>query len=111
MSENSEKYIPALGYTPLTRFYDLVVGLTTREATFKKELIAQLSLTGTSKVLDVACGTGTLALLLKMQYPNVTVVGLDGDSTILNIARKKIKNAGISIQLDKGFSNKLPYRD
>ena len=111
MAENSEKYIPALGYAPFTRFYDLVVGLTTREATFKKELIAQASPTENSKVLDVACGTGTLILLLKINCPNATVIGIDGDSTILEIARKKIKKAGASIQLDKGFSNNLPYGD
>ena len=111
MSTESEQYVPALGYAPLTCFYDVVVGLTTREATFKKALVVQASLNDNSRVLDVACGTGTLALLLKTQYPKATVVGIDGDSTILNLARRKFEKSEVSIQLNKGLSYELPYGD
>ena len=111
MSSESDQYVPALGYAPLTRFYDIVVGLTTRENTFKSALIAQASIKPGSEILDVACGTGTLALLLKTRHRDANVTGIDGDQTILNIARTKIDKAQISINLDQGLSYELPYTD
>jgi len=111
MSPKSNKYVPALGYAPLTRFYDIVVGLTTRENTCKSALIAQASIKPGTEILDVACGTGTLALLLKTRHPEANVTGIDGDRTILNIARTKSAKAQISIQLAQGLSYDLPYAD
>ena len=107
----SQSYVPALAYAPLTRFYDVVVGLTTREATFKKALIAQAEINDGARIIDVACGTGTLALMLKMRYPDVDVVGLDGDTTVLKIARKKFEKEAVSVQLDEGLSYEMPYSD
>jgi SAM-dependent methyltransferase len=59
----------------------------------------------------VGCGTGTLVLMARQQYPTVTVVGVDGDPTILGIARRKARRAGIAIQLDEGMAYALPYPD
>ena len=113
MSElsNSDKYVPALAYKPLTRFYDLIVGLTTRERTFKQALITQAHVEPHSAVLDVACGTGTLAILLKAQHPDAQVTGIDGDPDILEIARQKSIKTGMDITLDHGLSFELPYDD
>ncbi len=111
MSPDSEDYVPALGYASLTRFYDVVVGMTTREAVFKKALINQADIGDDTRILDVACGTGTLALLVKMQHPEADVTGIDGDPTVLTIARRKLAKSGASIQLDQGLSHELPYAD
>ena len=58
-------YIPALRIRALTRFYDPVVALTTREREFKQRLIDQLGPAPGQRILDLGCGTGTLALLVK----------------------------------------------
>jgi ubiquinone/menaquinone biosynthesis C-methylase UbiE len=62
-------------------------------------------------VLDIGCGTGTLTTLIKGLYPDVNVVGLDPDPKALARAKRKAERAAVSIRLDQGFSNELPYPD
>lgn len=105
----NDKYIPALSYDWLTPFYDPVVRLTTREKTFKKALAEQVRIRAAHRVLDLACGTGTLTVLLKKTVPQAEVVGLDGDSQILEIAETKARKAGVEIRFEKGMSFDLPF--
>jgi ubiquinone/menaquinone biosynthesis C-methylase UbiE len=107
----NEKYIPALSYDWLTPFYDTAVRLTTREKIFKKALVEQAKIKANHRVLDLACGTGTLSILIRQMQPQTEVVGVDGDAKILEIAKTKAKESGIEIQFDKGMSFDLPYRD
>lgn len=107
----NEKYIPALSYDWLTRLYDPVVHLTTRENLFKKSLVEQLRIKNKQHILDLACGTGTLTILLKKTYLQSEVIGIDGDAKILEIAETKAKTANIQIRLEKGMSNDLPFLD
>lgn len=107
----SGKYIPALGYDFLTPFYDRVVGLTTREATFKRALVGQANLESRARVLDLACGTGTLTIMLKEAMPEADVTGIDGDGRILKIADSKASAKQLNIRFDQGMSYNLPYDD
>ena len=107
----NEKYIPALGYDLLTPFYDPVVRLTTRENAFKKALIEQARIEEGRRVLDLACGTGTLTVMIKTAAPQAEVVGIDGDRKILGIAETKAKKAGLDVRFDEGLSFDLPYPD
>ncbi|MFZ1700970.1 MAG: class I SAM-dependent methyltransferase [Pyrinomonadaceae bacterium] len=107
----NEKYIPALSYDWLTSLYDPVVALTTREKTFKRALTEQARIAVNYRVLDLACGTATLSILLKRKQPQAQVIGIDGDAKILEIAKKKARKAGLEIQLDEGMSFDLPYED
>ncbi len=104
-------YIHALRYDWLTALYDPVVRWTTREATFKRRLIAESGIEDGHRVLDLGCGTGTLAVLVKRTAPGAGVVGLDGDPKILDIARAKALAAGVDISFDEGMSFELPYPD
>ena len=106
-----EKYIPALSYYWLTPIYDPVVRLTTREKLFKKALVSQCGIKPGQRALDIACGTGTLAILLKQSSPTAEICAIDGDQQILKIAKNKARRAGIAIQFDHGLSNDLPYTD
>jgi ubiquinone/menaquinone biosynthesis C-methylase UbiE len=110
-TRDSRRYVPALRFHLLTRVYDPVVRWTTREATFKRRLIAQAAPAKGSRVLDLGCGTGTLALMVKRSQPSVQVVGIDPDPEILERARAKARGARLDIQLDEGFSTDLPYED
>jgi ubiquinone/menaquinone biosynthesis C-methylase UbiE len=104
-------YIPALAYRPLTALYDPVVRLTTREATFKAALLEQAGLQPDHRVLDLACGTGTLTVAAQRAQPQSDVIGVDGDPDILQRARRKAQHAGVSIRFDEALSQRLPYAD
>ena len=101
--EQSPDFVPALGYHWLTRFYDPLVALTLRERALKQQLVDQAGLRPGHAVLDFGCGTGTLALLLKRACPEARVVGVDADPTVLALARRKIDDAGLAIELHQGF--------
>jgi ubiquinone/menaquinone biosynthesis C-methylase UbiE len=62
-------------------------------------------------VLDIGCGTGTLAVAAARASSGVNVTGLDADASILTRARKRASDAGLEIRFDEGRSNALPYAD
>lgn len=107
----SETYIPALSYDWLTPFYDPVVRFTTRERIFKTALINQARIEAGHQVLDLACGTGTLAIMLKQAVLSADVTAIDGDSKVLKAAKRKADRLGIQIRFDEGMSFSLPYSD
>ena len=107
----SDRYIPALGFAWLTSFYDPVVRWTTREATFKSRLVEQADLRAGHRVLDLGCGTGTLTMMLKRRQPAATIVGIDGDPEVLEIAARKAEAANVEVVLDRGTVEQLPYGD
>ena len=64
-----------------------------------------------ARVLDVGCGTGTLAILTKRQHPDATVVGVDPDPKALAVAQRKGARRGVEVTFDQGYCQKLPYPD
>jgi ubiquinone/menaquinone biosynthesis C-methylase UbiE len=108
---NRDGYLPALRFPALTRFYDPLIRLTTRESLFKRRLVEQARSAPGQRVLDLGCGTGTLALLVKARQPAADVVGLDADPEMLDQARSKAERARVELRLDEGFSTALPYPD
>lgn len=106
-----DKYIPALGHDRLTPLYDPLLRWVMREDRFKRRLIEQAEVRGGHRVLDLGCGTGTLAVMLKQSQLEAVVVGLDGDEKVLEIARAKAAKAGVELLLDQGMAYQLPYGD
>jgi ubiquinone/menaquinone biosynthesis C-methylase UbiE len=96
-------YIPALRFRRLTPAYDALVAWTMRDDKLKR-LLAEQADVGTGSVLDLGCGTGTLALILKRRYPDAEVVGLDADPDVLDIARRKLAAAGLPVRLHQGLA-------
>ena len=111
MATDSRGYLPALRFPALTRVYDPLVRLTIREARFKRLLIEQAAPTAGQRILDIGCGTGTLAIELKRRQPGATVTGLDADPEMIEQARAKSERAGKDLELTQGFSTALPYPD
>ena len=105
------EFIPALRFNWLTPFYDIIAGATSRERSFKQALISQAGFKSGQQVLDLASGTGTLAIWIKQSNPLVTVTGIDGDPAILSIATRKAQKADVAVQFDHGLSYSLPYPD
>jgi SAM-dependent methyltransferase len=111
MPSDSRTYLPALRFKALTRFFDPLVGLAMPERRFKGALVQQADPKPGQRLLDVGCGTGTLALMAKEAAPDAEVIGLDADPDILERARAKAEEAGVAIGLDEGLSTELPYED
>ena len=103
------RFVPALGFKALTPLYDGVVKATTREGLFKQTLIAQANIQPGQHVLDLACGTGTLAVQMAQFQPLAQITGVDGDPEVLARARKKVECAGVRVRLDHANATALPY--
>lgn len=86
MSE--EAFTPALGRLAPARFFDYVAALT-RERLWRGLTVEHLAPRPGDAILDVGCGTGSLALLTARAQPQATVVGLDPDPEVLAVARGK----------------------
>ena len=110
-AQRSDDYIPALTYDRLTALYDPVIQVGTRERLSKARLVEQAGLSAGMRVLDVGCGTGTLAVMLKERHPGVEVAGLDGDPEVLERGRRKAASAGLAIDFVQGMSFDLPFED
>lgn len=105
----SAKYIPALKFNRLTRFYDTLINKFLREKLWKQLLVGAIVNHMPLKMLDVGCGTATLTIMLQKEFPGASVTGIDGDSKILAIADKKIKEARLNINLKEALSFKLSF--
>jgi ubiquinone/menaquinone biosynthesis C-methylase UbiE len=111
MMNKNDHFIPALGLDALTPLYDLVLNWVFQEARFKQQLVNQANIQSGQRVLDLGCGTGTLTLLIKQAHPDADVIGLDGDFTVLTLARAKAERADVPLALHAGMAFQLPYPD
>ena len=103
-------FVPALGRLG-TRFYDPLIRLTTRERRFKERLLEIADLQPGKHVLDLGCGTGTLAILAAQRQPAARIAGLDADPRMLERARRKADATGVEVDLQVGSATELPYGD
>ncbi|MGE0356441.1 MAG: class I SAM-dependent methyltransferase [Burkholderiales bacterium] len=105
------RIVPALGFAFLTPLYDSVMALLMREGTFRRVLLEQAAIAPGHEVLDLGCGTGTLAAMIATRNRDVGVTGLDADAEVLAIAKRKALALGASIRFDLGLATRLPYPD
>ena len=98
-------FTPAAGRFAPSSVYDLGVAILTREAVWRPKLVEILALAPGDRILDVGCGTGSLAILLKARHPDVEIFGLDPDPASLSIAKAKADAAGVNIEWRQGFAS------
>jgi len=106
---SQREFNPAAGRDVFLPLYDPIVSLMGFDSA-RRGLISCANIEPGHRVLDIGCGTGTLLVKLKRQYGVAQVVGLDPDPKALRRARIKAARAAISVQLDQGFANELPYK-
>jgi ubiquinone/menaquinone biosynthesis C-methylase UbiE len=111
MTESRNEYIPALSFRVLTPFYDFIQKYVVRDVRYKSRLIEQAQIQPGQCVMDLGCGTGTLAIMVKQAQPSAEVFGLDADSEMLKVAHAKKHKDNLDITFDVGFTNQLPYPD
>lgn len=74
-----------------------------------EEFINGLELQTGMRVLDVACGTGNLALPAARR--GAVVTGVDIAPNLIEQARENAKREGLNVQFDEGDVENLPYAD
>ncbi|MES2306320.1 MAG: methyltransferase domain-containing protein [Gemmatimonadota bacterium] len=74
-----------------------------------REFISRLALRVGQSVLDVACGTGNLAIPAASAGARVT--GVDIAPNLIAAARAEARAAGVPVQFDVGDVELLPYAD
>ncbi len=70
----------------------------TRESAWRSELLRRLAPAPGEAILDVGCGTGSLAIMLKQAQGEARITGLDPDPEALSIAKGKAEAAGVEIE-------------
>lgn len=74
-----------------------------------EEFIRNLNLQPGTRVLDVACGTGNLAL--PAARLGAIVTGVDIAPNLIEQAQETAKGEGLNAQFDEGDAENLPYND
>ena len=98
-----QAFNPALGDSRFTPLYDFVLAAATMENVWRSRLVAHINPNAAARILDVGCGTGSLAIRLKKTAPDVEIIGVDPDPIVIARARQKSKKAGVSNDWRVGF--------
>ncbi|MCR5870044.1 MULTISPECIES: class I SAM-dependent methyltransferase [unclassified Sphingomonas] len=106
---NDAAYTPPLG-TGDTADYDRAIRRWTREMRWRRAMVDALAPRPGETIVDVGCGTGSFAVMLKAAEPGVEVVGIDPDEEALAIARAKADAAGLAIRWERGFARDVGTR-
>lgn len=96
------------------RRYDLLVWLLTRgrERAFREKILGFANLKAGEAVLDVGCGTGSLAIAAKRHVgAQGTAYGIDASPEMLARAQKKAGKAHVEVIFRHGAAQALPFAD
>lgn len=74
-----------------------------------EEFVDRLAISSHMRVLDVACGTGNLAMPAARKGAQVT--GVDIAPNLLEQARQRAAGEGVQVAFDEGDAERLPYPD
>lgn len=95
-------------------FYDFTVWLMTlgHERAFREKILQLVPLKPGQSVLDVGCGTGSLAIAAKRHVGTAgRVHGIDVSPEMLARAERKARKAGSDIIFKKAAAQALPFPD
>lgn len=98
----------AYRYDFMNRF--LSVGI---DVWWRKKAISQLKKLAPKQLLDVATGTGDVAIMTWRMLQPEKITGIDISAGMLELGRKKIEKLGLTgkIELQEGDSEALPFAD
>ena len=113
-SEQSKKEQVAQMFDNISGNYDglnKIISLGT-DATWKKKILQMVKLQKPTSILDIATGTGDLAILFA-ETSAKEIIGLDISQGMLDIGKKKIeaKKLNTKIQMVLGDGENIPYSD
>jgi ubiquinone/menaquinone biosynthesis C-methylase UbiE len=96
------------------RFYDLVAWafLLGRETAFRERVLGIAGLAPGESVLDIGCGTGTLAIRATGHVgPTGSVSGIDASPEMIARAQAKARKAGVTVDFKRAVVEALPFAD
>jgi demethylmenaquinone methyltransferase/2-methoxy-6-polyprenyl-1,4-benzoquinol methylase/phosphoethanolamine N-methyltransferase len=95
------------------RWYDLFGSVISfgRDKALREQLRALAAPAHGEKVLDVGCGTGTLALGLKLRVGTGEVHGIDASPEMIEVAKEKAAKAGAEIDFQVALIEAIPFPD
>ena len=101
-------------FAPLGPTYDRYARLLSlgQDPRWRRFLVSRLEVGRDARVLDVATGTGAVALELVRQH-GCSVVGIDRSPEMLAVARRRLAEHGLGtrIELHEGRAETLPFPD
>ena len=95
-------------YDFLNRFLSLGI-----DTIWRKKAINELKELNPKKILDVATGTGDVAIEMTKRLNPTQIIGLDISKEMLEVGKKKIKKRNLSeiIEMEVGDSENLRFED
>ena len=83
------------------------------DQSWRKKTVESLQLTAGARCLDLATGTGDLAILIAQKCPEVHVTGVDPSSGMLGVGLRKLGDLGLRdrVQLLSGDAQALAFED
>ena len=87
--------------------YELVFGRFLRRT--HPAVVELAALSAGEQVLDVGCGTGSLAVALKMSAGSVH--GIDASQEMIEVARRNASKAGVEVSFQVGLGEAIPFPD
>ncbi|MDY6784661.1 MAG: methyltransferase domain-containing protein [Cyanobacteriota bacterium] len=95
----------AVSYDPITQYV-----LPPSETWIRQDAIKTIG-GQPRRILDLGCGTGSTALLLKQTFPEAEVIGLDLSPYMLVMADYKAKERGLNLQWQHGLAEATGFPD
>ena len=96
------------------KWYDLLAATLTlgRDRALRERMASLARLAPGESVLDIGCGTGTLALAAKRAVgPTGTVAGVDASPEMIALATRKAAHAGAEVAFRIAAAERLPFAD
>ena len=94
-------------FDSISKNYDLINKIISfgMHKKWKSDFIKLSSFKG--NIIDIATGTGDIAIEIKKRFPDVNVIGYDPSNEMLNIAKQK--NSAKNIKFIQGFCESIPF--
>jgi demethylmenaquinone methyltransferase / 2-methoxy-6-polyprenyl-1,4-benzoquinol methylase len=111
---NSGNALALRVFAPIAGTYDRYAALLSfgQDPRWRRFLVERVDASPSDTVLDVACGTGAIALALARRY-GCAVVGVDQSAEMLAEGRRRVAAAGLAarVRLEQARAESLPFPD
>jgi len=103
------RYVPEPSFDMLVPFYPPLAAWLLKDEETRTRLIEQAQIGAGHQVLEIGCGSGELAMMIKLREPNAHVYALDPNPEKLARVMGKSQEAGHPIRVYRGVSQRLPF--